>query len=237
MDDIRKNKINRSLQRLGIRLLRSPYCKFPYDRENFLELDPSKDLVIFDVGANIGQSSIWFALNFPNAKIYAFEPFPVIFNRLKENTSKIQSIESHQIGLGNNEKTLELPRIENPLCQTAQLAEQIILETQHVDIITVKTLDKFCSDNFIDTIHILKTDTEGYDIEVLEGAKSLLNQGKILNILSEASIIFDDKQHTNFYDLKQFLSVYNFENFSLYDLHHNDKNGRLEYFNALFKII
>lgn len=238
MDAIIKNQINRFLQRFGIRLLKAPYYKFAYDRENFLEIGSEKKLVIFDIGANIGQSSIWFAQNFPTATVYAFEPFPVIFSRLKENTLRYSSIKSYEFALGNQQKTLRLRRVEDPFSQTSQVAEPVaatILKDGPVDEIAIELLDEFCSENSIDIIHVLKTDTEGYDLEVLEGAKNLLKAGKIRNIVSEVSVIADDKQHTNFYRLKEFLAEYDFELFSLYDLHHNPKNGRLEYFDALFK--
>jgi len=49
-----------------------------------IEVDPK---VIFDVGAHIGAVSVYYALAYPRAKIYAFEPFGENYNLLKLNAS------------------------------------------------------------------------------------------------------------------------------------------------------
>ena len=41
------------------------------------------------------------------------------------------------------------------------------------------TASQFCSLNKIDAIHLLKSDTEGHDMEVIIGALSLLKEGRI----------------------------------------------------------
>jgi len=41
------------------------------------------------------------------------------------------------------------------------------------------TLDQFAKEKSIDFIHILKSDTQGYDFEVLKGASGLLANQKI----------------------------------------------------------
>lgn len=46
-----------------------------------------KDMTIIDCGANIGLSTIYFKMNFPEAKIVAFEPDPHIFSALNKNVS------------------------------------------------------------------------------------------------------------------------------------------------------
>ena len=42
--------------------------------------------------------------------------------------------------------------------------------------VNTDTIDNYCKDNDIDCIDILKIDTEGSEIEVLEGAKNMLNK-------------------------------------------------------------
>jgi FkbM family methyltransferase len=44
------------------------------------------------------------------------------------------------------------------------------------------TIDNFCKERSIDFIDILKIDTEGSEIEVLEGAKDMLNKTNIISI-------------------------------------------------------
>lgn len=49
------------------------------------------DSVVMDVGANIGLFSLLVSKIQPSARIYAFEPIPQIFNKLKTNTRSIPS--------------------------------------------------------------------------------------------------------------------------------------------------
>lgn len=45
-----------------------------------------REAVVFDVGANIGMFSMFIAERFPDARIYAFEPIPPIFNVCRINS-------------------------------------------------------------------------------------------------------------------------------------------------------
>ena len=65
--------------------------KSKYKREYFFpeELKPK---VIFDIGGNIGITSIYLASLFPDAVIYTFEPLKENFEILQKNTSQIKNI-------------------------------------------------------------------------------------------------------------------------------------------------
>ena len=73
--------------------------KSKYKREYFFpeELKPK---VIFDIGGNIGITSIYLASLFPDAVIYTFEPLKENFEILQKNTSQIKNIKVFNIGLG-----------------------------------------------------------------------------------------------------------------------------------------
>ena len=48
--------------------------------------------------------------------------------------------------------------------------------------VNTDTLDNFCKENNIDSIDVLKIDTEGSEVEVLNGAKNMLNKTNIILI-------------------------------------------------------
>src|SRR4051812_26215349 len=58
-------------------------------------------VTFFDVGANIGQTSLRIAGEFPAAKIFAFEPTPSVFSELQENIASSSAISAHNIALGS----------------------------------------------------------------------------------------------------------------------------------------
>lgn len=62
---------------------RKIYKKLPFGNDPLrgilYTLKNYKFNIIFDVGANTGQSAELFSKRFPNAKIYCFEPFSATF--------------------------------------------------------------------------------------------------------------------------------------------------------------
>jgi hypothetical protein len=52
-------------------------------------------------------------------------------------------------------------------------------------------LDDFCSRNGIDSIHTIKVDTEGFDLEVLKGATRMLELGQVKFIYIEFNDLFE----------------------------------------------
>ena len=233
MDDLRKDSIKRFLQRVGIRLLKSAYYKHSYDRENYPCVSEFSAPVIFDVGANIGQSAIWYSKSFPNANIYAFEPIPAVFEQLEKRMAGHGNIRALKLACGKSAGVIRVPVISDGFTQTAQVlsADFRALDGQEIAIVTV---DEFCRTEHIQSIQILKTDTEGYDIDVLQGAVQMLSNGSVSYILSEVSIDEDDRQHTYLFDLKAFLDPLGYALCSFFDIHHKPNNGRLIYCNALF---
>ena len=49
---------------------------------------PNENPVIVDVGAGVGDSTLFYLQRYPNSKVYAYEPYPKHFKLLKENIKK-----------------------------------------------------------------------------------------------------------------------------------------------------
>ena len=76
--------------------------------------------------------------------------------------------------------------------------------------VQTQTLDNFCLEKKINNIDVLKIDTEGNELNVLKGAKKLLEQNKINIIyteISESKKKFLEKENS----ITDFLNSYNFE--------------------------
>ena len=52
----------------------------------------NKDPIIVDFGSNFGSSIIYFKDNFPNSKIFGYEPSKETFEVLKQNTKSLENI-------------------------------------------------------------------------------------------------------------------------------------------------
>jgi hypothetical protein len=79
----------------------------------------------------------------------------------------------------------------------------------------------------------LKIDTEGYEIEVLKGGHDFLKKQNIDFIYAEVGFELDDKQHTNWNKLIDFMHSYSYRFAGFFESVYNNKST-LIYSNALF---
>jgi len=190
--------------------------------------------VIFDVGANIGQSTLWYLKSFPAAMVYAFEPLPSVYKTLASNVGKLENVICIQKAVGERNEAIYIPSIKSETIQTIQVLGIACQDNQSDVKIDVLTIDRFVEQQGIPILSIIKTDTEGYDLDVLKGASGVLKQQRIKYVLSEVSIHESDSQHTNLFVLRDYLKVFGYSFCSFFDGYH-DENGRIPYFNALFQ--
>lgn len=202
------------------RVINTQRMPFGLDVEYDLKRLGRKDFfrVLFDVGANCGQIAVRFFKHFPRSNIYAFEPFPSCFAKLRESTKSIPQIKCIQYACGSKREKLTVPigcksdSVQNPLLNLNKNTNN--QSTVEVNVIPV---DDFCDEQRIDRINLLKTDTEGYDIEVLAGAVRRLEKGKIDFIFAECE--FDrvtSEPHTSFFKLYEFLRPFHYRVVSIY---------------------
>lgn len=190
---------------------------------------------MFDVGANIGQTWEWFRDNEPGAKIYCFEPVVKTFNELKSKTIKDKNCVIENIAFGDvpGEKTIKL--FDQHSALNSLKDELMNPDTKATEeTIKIETLDIYCKKNGIGKIDFLKIDTEGYELNVLEGAKGMLTSSSISFIYCEIGILKQNFRNTNLAELTEWLAQKNYYFFGLYQMVTNGwKAG--EYFgNALF---
>jgi FkbM family methyltransferase len=140
---------------------------------------------ILDVGANIGEWSQLLAQEFGgdvDYTIHAFEPCKGTFATLKENLrlrNLTKQVIPCNVALSSNECELPFYSLgDNVGCNSLYLyphwEKKPVVET-----IRCRTLDGWCEENHIDRVFFMKMDTEGNEVEVLNGAKSMLEASKI----------------------------------------------------------
>jgi FkbM family methyltransferase len=132
---------------------------------------------IVDIGANIGQFSNAALFFFPGAHIIAFEPDPVIAAQFKRNINRdVHDVTIHEVGLG--EATSELAFYRNRLSVRSSFVEGDPAETNDKVHLKVEPLDGFD----LHDLSLVKIDVEGFECEVLLGAKRTLAESKLLLI-------------------------------------------------------
>jgi FkbM family methyltransferase len=148
---------------------------------------------VFDVGANIGQTSLKVLAHFPNAEVYSFEPHPDTFRTLAAGL-KGRRAEAVNLALSDKSGKAELFTYEtdliNSLTPTATFAVQFGKRGKKIPV-QVSTVDEFCSSRNINAIDVLKVDTEGCDLEVLKGATLALKSRKVRFVYTEFNDILE----------------------------------------------
>jgi hypothetical protein len=91
----------------------------------------------------------------------------------------------NNVGLGAQAGTLEF--IENTHTDMSSFREpdQAWGEVSRRIPVSVTTIDRYCAENRISYIDLLKIDTQGYEYEVLTGANAMLSAGNVSVVLTE----------------------------------------------------
>lgn len=187
--------------------------------------------IIFDVGANIGQTSIDLRRVFKKTDIYAFEPIQSTYRVLAKNLIGT-NVKAVNIGFGQREEKRKV-FLQN-LSELNSLVDSLNkpADSGTSEDVEISTIDNFCARNSIDCISFLKIDTEGFGLKVLSGAENLLKRAAIESIFIEVGFSERDKRHDNFCEVNKMLNKYSFRLLGFYDQW--IENARLEYCNALF---
>ena len=152
----------------------------------------SHDAVILDIGANIENHTVFFAKKCNDKHIYAFEPISetcqILLKNIELNSLEdIVSVYNFAVGNGRDHKAKIIKSDPTNIGGTH-------LSNDVNGNIEVKGLDELCFDHHIDFI---KIDVEGFEIEVLRGAKQLM--------FRDAPTIFIEAFQKNYESVKALL--------------------------------
>lgn len=188
-----KRLIKRTLNLLGYQISKIGNEEFYPFREMQRLFKETSEPIIFDVGACHGDISILFRNLFPSSTVYAFEPFPESFVKLKMTTSCDPNIKIFNLGFSDTEGDKlfhsNLSSVTNSLLESDPRASDTwgkgLLETKELVKAHFTTIDSFVKDINIPRIDILKLDVQGAENLVMKGAKESCLKQAIEIIYSE----------------------------------------------------
>jgi len=143
----------------------------------------SRPPTFVDVGANRGNYSALLLSAFPDAVIHAFEPHPDSYSRLQARFGS-GSVTCHQTALGEAPGTVKLYDHQDATgSEHASVHSEVFSEIyKHAHTgrdVQIETLDDVAAREGVTRIDFLKIDTEGHELAVLQGARQLLESGRI----------------------------------------------------------
>lgn len=207
-----KKHVNKALENaMGVRL----YSVRAHAREDWYDIRKSGCRIenIFDVGANIGQSAHKFRDAFPKANIYCFEPVRDLFQELHQSLTGDGHVQCFQVALGSVPGIGKIYLTDHST--TSSLIEPEI--SRGVEEVQIDTIDSFCAAHGTERIDLLKVDAEGFDLEVLKGAASLLSSARVAFVLVEVGFHPGDTRHVLFDHVREFLMPHGFHVYGFYD--------------------
>lgn len=178
-----------------------------YDICNFSALEKlvNKGDVCLDIGANIGVYSVILSqLSGDSANIHSFEPVSHIRNRLMMNArlNGFSDIHINDFALGAAPETIEMNQIKEGVFRggTSSFLKnenwQSLSDSDFETVpVAVNTLDFYVSDAMLKKVSFLKIDVEGFEWNVLQGAKNTLQTFKP-HILMEYDFERHNEEHT-----------------------------------------
>ncbi len=240
-----KKLIKKLIEKVGYRLVTEPSFRdlvpvgsiksldFYYLlKEQFSETDK---IIFFDIGANIGQTALKFNAYFAGAVIYSFEPVKATFEKLQKTVAHCTNIKIFNLAFGESQGKIEIYHRSNSEWNSLVpvLNETAKFGGATSEFINAETLDHFIQVNGIKKIHLLKSDTEGYDLNVLHGAQESLKHQVFDYLYLEVGMRNGDMQHTYLVEVITYLEQFNYRFSGLFEKVYME-NYVLCYANALF---
>ena len=196
------------LQRAGLKL----YSTRAFGRDITLDIKNliASPKVMFDVGANVGQTVELWTREFDAPTIHSFEPVKRLFDEL--NSKHQNNAVCVHAGVGDENTRMTIHYGKHDVSHSFN-KDEYGLGSEESNVVT---LDTYCGQKNISKIDVLKIDVEGFEHQVLKGAEKLLSNHQI-DIL-EIEVGFDPKGCYTFYpDIAEALRKHNYHTLGFYD--------------------
>lgn len=133
---------------------------------------------VLDVGANLGLVTFVLAAQVgPRGLVHAFEPIPEMCDLLERGISKngLRSVQLHRMALGaeTGHLTLSVPREH---AGSASFVENLGSENCYRIRVPVRTLSEVMEEQEARPVRLVKIDVEGFEPQVLDGAKDFFTR-------------------------------------------------------------
>ena len=188
------------------------------------------DPIIFDVGANKGESIIRYKKLYKNPIIHSFEPNIDEVNILKLKYIDDKNLHLNNVAVGNKRGNLEFninarishSSVKNLIPNTTWIkkrSKSINIDDKNYTTKKVNaeiiTLDDYVNEKNLTNIDVLKIDTQGFEDKVLLGAQNLLKNNRIK--LIQLELIFSEiyENPLNIYDVEKTLIPNNYKLFGI----------------------
>jgi FkbM family methyltransferase len=141
---------------------------------------------VWDIGANIGHYTTIFAdLVGEPGRVYAFEPSPANYEKLRAATESLSNVRLFQLALSDRQGTASFEQGADDLGATSQVLVGGAKGGATAIEVAVTTGDALVAERKAAPPTVLKIDVEGHELEVLRGLTPLLAGPEIRELFIE----------------------------------------------------
>lgn len=146
-----------------------------YEDMSFLLHFLQKDNLFFDIGANVGVYTV-LASKLKKAKTICVEPLPNTYEKLIDNIqiNRLNNVTSMNIGISYEKSKLYFTQDDDTMNCVAISSDK---NTQEVNVDTLDSISEIYG-----IPKVIKIDVEGYEANVLKGAKKIL-ESEVLEVV------------------------------------------------------
>lgn len=195
---------------------------------------------VLDVGANTGQFGRWLRNHVGyTGKIISFEPLHSAFRLLEKAASKDPKWQAVNSGLGDKQGTLDINISDNSVSSSflpmLEACESAAPDSRYVahQLATVEILDDvfrmYCANP---RSVYLKIDTQGFEKQVLDGAKTVLRHIDTVELELSLATLYEGQ--LLFREMHEFMCDHSYELVALEPEFWDPKTGVLLQVNAVF---
>ncbi len=214
----------------------------PYDAYQSLTrvFAPEEAIVALDVGGNEGHTARRIVSLFPRATVYSFEPSPLIYPALEAVAAEMPSVHPQPFAVGDAEGTIDFHLTSEHWCSSVLAPSELgkryygsWLDVQKTITVPIVRLDDWASERGIESVDLLKVDTQGYDLHVLRGAARLLHSG-IRAVNCEFQFAAEYDGCSTFSQIDTFLREQDFQMYQLHEVWNKGNEEQTSYGDGLW---
>jgi len=126
--------------------------------------------IIFDIGANIGIASAYYAAIYTDAQVYCFDPLPENIELLRKNVQPFgPRVKVLEYGLSDTTGSLTYHMYDNPHSFGGGSLCKLGHDPDRQQTLAVQTVEQTLDELAISHVDVFKVDTEGSELAIVRG--------------------------------------------------------------------
>ena len=179
----------------------------PFREEPIISKFCKPGMIVFDVGANIGEWTLTMANGVgAQGRVYSFEPTPFLFDALNKTVvaNQFNQVIVSPYALSDKSKTMDfyiqydenelldarLSRLDSPADFKEWMTDG--KKAKKIQVKTI-TLDEFAVKEKLERLDFIKIDAEGYESAIMEGGLTALKKFRP-NLILECGGVYDSEE-------------------------------------------